>query len=233
MLLKMKPRMAHNRVRDDVGEYRQALLESTGPSRYMLNLPRARTRSTPITSDPRASVQGFPVAHCSKMSLIDADSELLGITRRLGLCDASKYDPRRDGDMCRAVASGLHVPLNQPTDLDSEDCRMSNPPCTLRGTGINRFEWLCRDPQETALPPFGTPVEERRMAKDNHRPLVESPIRDGAVPPAPASGYAPGIGCVEIGKDIETAVSEYPPILTTQHWRDAREVEMIVNGWCA
>ena len=217
--------MAHSRARNDTEEYRQSLLESTGPSRYLLNRPRANGRDGCVTADPRASSQGYPVARCESIPLVDVDSDLLGITRRYGLCDSAKYDPRRDGSKCKPKPSQCSA--NYVSDLDAEDCRISNPPCTLRGTGINRFEWLCRDPQEGALGPFALPVEDRRLAKDNHRPLIESPLLDGVQPPAPASGYTPGAGSVDVGIDIETAVAGYPGLLRMQHWRDAGEVERI------
>ena len=216
--------MAHNRLRDDVDEYRQALLQGTGPSRYVLNKPMdVRRAGARVTADPRVSTQGLPVSLCG-MPLVDVDSELLGITRRYAKCDAAKYDPRRDKLKCDAMPSRDD---GAASELDSEDCRLSNPPCTLRGTGINRFEWLCRDPQERALVPFGIPSEDRRVAKDNHRPLIENPIHDRSLPPEPATGFTPSAAGVEVGVDIETAIAAYPPLLTMQHWRDAGEIQRI------
>jgi hypothetical protein len=216
--------MAHNRLKDDLDEYRQALLEGTGPSRYVMNTPmRVRDKGVAVTADPRVSTQGLPVALCG-MPLVEIDSELLGITRRYAKCDAAKFDPRRDSLQCNTRP----LPdIGVSSELDTEDCRLSNPPCTLRGTGINRFEWLCRDPQDTALVPFGIPSEDRRIAKDNHRPLIDNPIRDQALPPEPAAGFAPSAAGVEVGLDIEKAIAAYPPLLTMQHWRDAGEVRRI------
>ena len=49
-----------------------------------------------------------------------------------------------------------------------------NPPCTLRGTGWNRWEWLCQNPQNRAIVPFNRGlfigVNTNLMARDNHRP---------------------------------------------------------------
>ena len=56
-----------------------------------------------------------------------------------------------------------------------EDTRLSNPPCTLRGTGWNRWEWLCQDPQEE-LRPFDFNISNRIAAKDAHRPCIPIPI---------------------------------------------------------
>jgi hypothetical protein len=59
--------------------------------------------------------------------------------------------------------------------LPTEDTRLSNPPNTLRGTGINRFEWLCKNPQENVEAPFDYNINYRLIAKDNHRPQVVKP----------------------------------------------------------
>ena len=58
----------------------------------------------------------------------------------------------------------------------AEEIRTSNPPCNLRGTGWNRWEWLCMDPQERVLMPFDNMVSNRIIVKDNHRPCVPNPI---------------------------------------------------------
>ena len=36
----------------------------------------------------------------------------------------------------------------QDCHLNSEPTKLSNPPCNLRGTGWNRWEWLCQNPQD-------------------------------------------------------------------------------------
>jgi hypothetical protein len=56
-----------------------------------------------------------------------------------------------------------------------EASRLSNPPCTLRSTGWNRWEWLCYDPQERASVPFDYLVSNRIMVKDNHVPCLPNP----------------------------------------------------------
>lgn len=222
--------MAHNHPNNDTDQYRQTILETTGPSRYIFDRPLGGTRNA-ISADPRASTQGFQVATCANSPLVDVDSDLLGITRRFGLCDSAKYNPSRDGPdrTCKL----RDIPTTQlPSELDAEDCRLSNPPCTLRGTGINRFEWLCTDPQNTALEPFHGPVNYRAVAKDNHRPLIEDPILDMVSPPQPAHGAEVPFGKVVIGKDIEQALASYPKLPQFSHWRDAGEVQRIYGRPC-
>ena len=222
--------MAHNRPNNDSDQYRQVILETTGPSRYLFDRPRlARDVQT---ADPRASTQGFQVATCTNRPLVDVDSDLLGITRRFGLCDSSKFNPIRDGPNKTCSLRQLRT-TSMPSGLDAEDCRISNPPCTLRGTGINRFEWLCTDPQNKALEPFAGPVNYRAVAKDNHRPLIEEPIVDSVSPPLAAHGSDIPFGHVEVGKDILQALQSYPKLPVFTHWRDAGEVERIYGRPCA
>jgi hypothetical protein len=60
-----------------------------------------------------------------------------------------------------------------------EQTRLSNPPCNLRSTGWNRWEWLCKDPQQLPLGlllPFDWHIDSKNLAKDNHRPCLPTPI---------------------------------------------------------
>ena len=60
--------------------------------------------------------------------------------------------------------------------VPAEDSRLSDPACNLRGTGFDRWEWLCLNPQEKALVPFDYNISNRIVVKDNHRPCVPKPI---------------------------------------------------------
>ena len=70
-----------------------------------------------------------------------------------------------------------------------ENTRLSNPPCNLRGTGWNRWEWLSRDPQEHLEKNFKNQVSTRIMVKDNHRPTLPNPIDNTSS--LPNAGEAP------------------------------------------
>lgn len=58
--------------------------------------------------------------------------------------------------------------------FNTEDTRLSNPPSTLRGTGINRFNPLCFNPQEKIFFPGDYHVSTRLVFRDNHRPCIPS-----------------------------------------------------------
>ena len=104
------------------------------------------------------------------MSMVDTDSELLNITRDASNCSAKQYNPTftQNGEIKNQNSELLN--LVECPDLTSEDTRLSNPPCALRGTGWNRWEWLCQDPQGTCSSEFDYLVDTRNVVRDNHRP---------------------------------------------------------------
>ena len=58
--------------------------------------------------------------------------------------------------------------------FSTEDTRLSNPPSTLRSTGINRFQPLCFNPQEKIFFPGDYHISSRLVFRDNHRPCIPS-----------------------------------------------------------
>ncbi len=105
---------------------------------------------------------------------IDDSSELLGLNYKTTKCNSDEYAPMK------YAPTGCKVNLqdNSRKCIASwEDTRLSNPPSTLRGTGINRWEWLCFDPQENVIGDLDRfPINYRMVAKDNHVPLIETPL---------------------------------------------------------
>jgi hypothetical protein len=219
----MQIAMASNRLTNDPVAITRSMNESLGPGYYVL------TRYVPeravVSGDPRMTTQGIAAGKCAN-DLVDIDSDLLGITRKAG---APMYDPARDMVACESpLATAAATAQAAGSEYDPEDCRLSNPPSTLRGTGINRWEWLCADPQDTALSPIGVPADIRSMVKDTHRPLVEAMVADGVSPtPSPASDAHASVG---VGLDIRAAVANLPPVPTVRHWRDAREIRKIMDA---
>jgi hypothetical protein len=71
-----------------------------------------------------------------------------------------------------------------------EDTRLSNPPSTLRGTGVNRFNPLCFNPQEKIFFPGELHIPSRIIMKDNHRPCIPS-LNIISKPPLPPAEPLP------------------------------------------
>lgn len=79
------------------------------------------------------------------------------------------------GDKCPDQFSG-GLTHWRDCGIPVEDTRLSNPACNLRGTGINRWEWLCLNPQDRVEMPFDYNISNRIVVKDNHRPCVPTPL---------------------------------------------------------
>jgi hypothetical protein len=175
--------MSRTRLADDPCAYAVDLRMSLGPGSYQTQ--NLRTCAPCFPQSPHIRVRrGAPppgMEGCSAADIVDIDSELLGITRRASRCPSTRYQGQGPAPMpChqKAVASSLCDPLAP------EETRLSNPPCTLRCRGWNRWEFLCRNPQDKVLPPFEHDVSYRLVVKDNHRPCVTQPMdQTNSLPP--------------------------------------------------
>jgi hypothetical protein len=169
--------MSFNRLNYDTCSYQHSLAESVGPGEYMLTEP-PNVNEPCFAQSPQIRLQRQGVSVAQNMPLIDVDSELMNLTRPATNCPSRKYIP--DGNQCNESRK-LEEAKNNLTHgndcfFDVEDTRLSNPPCNLRGTGWNRWEWLCLNPQDRVLMPFDHNINNRLVVKDNHRPCIPKPI---------------------------------------------------------
>lgn len=162
------------RLNYDSCSYSEKLKRTIGPGLYALNTPyNDCTQCGPaLPDDPYMRYQAYGPATCTMKTAVDDSSELLGLNYKKSKCNADEYVPGK-----YTPAGGCAVGIaGRECFAPREDTRLSNPPCTLRGTGINRFEWLCHDPQERAIEEFDrVPVNYRMVAKDNHVPIIDTP----------------------------------------------------------
>lgn len=178
--------MSFNRLNYDACTYKHNVKQSIGAADYYIGTPRVDCRAC-FPTDPSIMLGfghpgpisgGIGGAVCKDKPLTDVSSELLGITRKASNCPDEKFTP--DG--------GRFCSLTEIKDCNSfpnESTRLSNPTCTLRGTGWNRWEWLCQNPQDKCLVPFDFNISNRLIVKDNHRPHIQKPINQiNALPPA-------------------------------------------------
>ena len=182
--------MSFNRLPYDNCSYKQELNETTGPGFYQLTTP-PNTCDPCHPSDPKVRLQSQGVSLNRNTNLTDIDSELIGITRNLSKCSDRKYLPDPNASQHCGAQTDIRIPKNNSkVQIDyskeqipvtncfksSDDTRLSNPPCTLRGTGINRWEWLCRNPQRNIEEPFDFQINSRTLSKINHRPCIPKPL---------------------------------------------------------
>ena len=191
--------MSFTRLPFDSCAYKHQLQESIGVGEYTLD--RNAPCSPCWVPDPSINVQRSGAAVCAA-HLIDVDSELLGITRPASRCPSKKYLPS-DKPFCTAE------PLRECNDLRAEHCRLSNPPCSLRSSGWNRWELLCKDPQDRVIPEFDYGTSTRTVIKDNHHCCIPKPISQTLALPAG--------GDVEPPKFCGTPKDVYPLNARTCH----------------
>lgn len=162
------------RLNYDSCSYTEKLKRTIGPGLYKLNTPfNDCSKCGPILpDDPSLRYQSYGPNTCTIKSTVDDSSELLGLNYKKSKCNADDYVPGK----YTSTSSCLSKNGGRDCFVPREDTRLSNPIGTLRGTGINRFEWLCHDPQERAIEGFDRiPVNYRMVAKDNHVPIIETP----------------------------------------------------------
>ena len=167
----------------DSCSYQEKLRRTVGPGMYMLSTPNNDVRpcSQDIPADPYLRYQHWGASTCMPGSAVDDGSELLGLNYKTSRCSADAYAPGK-----YATKGLCNVPGNtnpRACMAPTEDTRLSNPPCTLKSTGWNRWEWLCYDPQVKAIVPFEWNTNSSLVAKDNHVPCIERPLdQEGFIP---------------------------------------------------
>ena len=174
--------MSFNRLDYDTCAYKQELAESSGPGDYQLTTPFISCEDC-FNKDPQIILQRSGNSVSTKLSMVDVNSELMNINRKLSNCSKDGFIPKfnKDGMIDNSIETTDFKNCTMPL---TENTRLSNPSCNLRGTGWNRWEWLCQDPQERVLIPFDNNVSNRLLFKDNHRPLIPNLIdQNGFLPP--------------------------------------------------
>lgn len=165
--------MSFSRLPYDDGSYTQTLKQSIGPGQYQVDMPRNDCDGCfPLDRNVDRFGGGL------YKSLVDVDSELIGITRRSSHCPAEKYLPT-DNDK----KFGAKSELKECRWLTPESTLISNPKCTNHERTINRWEWLCVDLQKNALVPFDYLISDRIITRDSHRPCIPKPIDQCAACP--------------------------------------------------
>jgi hypothetical protein len=130
--------------------------------RYQLDKPEHNCPSS-FPAEPSVRLQRSGVSWLQGQWKTDIESDLFNINR-LGnrvKNNAIQYNP-------------VTNKINQNSMVDAPDLtlgvtyqRLYNPPCTLRATGWNRWEYLPHNPQDNFETPFDFFIPSRTQSKDN------------------------------------------------------------------
>ena len=230
--------MSFNRLNYDTGSYKQELNQSVGPGNYAINKPPISCEAC-YPENPALRLQHRGDSVDKGQFMIDIDSELLGLFRKNSKNPKKHYIPCCDGSTCtsgqpcgdgvrescrsnkgqpkRGQMANDHKKLKHWKEcmIPAEDTRLSNPPCSLRGTGWNRWEWLCLNPQDRVEIPFDWNISNRLLVKDNHRPVIPHPIS-----PEPALPKETQLPCETTHKTCGNFTQ--PPSV---HWQTSKQIK--------
>jgi len=215
--------MSFNRLAYDTCAYEQQLNQAKGPGEYTLNVPKA-TCEPCFPADPRHKLQNQGSSTVGKNQFInvDVESDLKGQTRLASKCATRNFMPNCETNKLTHYRDCV---------MTSEETRTTNPSSNLRGTGWNRWEWLCLNPQDkvsfenypNGITPFDSYVNNRQLVKDNHRPCLPKPLDQEAG--LPGGKYVEegelcnqGLGC-EINN-----VWEVPTSAPSVQWRQPQDL---------
>lgn len=217
-----------NGLRYDTGAYATDLKQSVGPGHYMLATYGGLSHCDACMPQDTSTVAGASVVPQYPGGIIvDVESDLHNLTRKATRNPSGMYrgDGGPPGSPLLAKTSALLPPACK--QIAAVDTRLSTPSCTLRGTGWNRWEWLCQDPQDSAIRPFTAYVNTGILIKDNHRPHLATPIDPTlALPPSASSDCSPMPHAPPCGPKTGPHGEA-----TLIGWRSCSEVDRIQYGY--
>ena len=129
-------------------------------ARYYLSPPEFNCQTTfPVNSTTRIQKSG--AGWVNGMWKTDIESDLRGINRTgVRVRCGGQYNP--DTNQVNNINVTNADDMNFPMTFN----RLSNPPCTLRATGVNRWDFPLRNPQESFETPFDTFIPSRSLDKE-------------------------------------------------------------------
>lgn len=129
--------------------------------RYMINPPMANC-FTSFPVDPTTRIQFSGDSWVSGTWKTDVESDLFGVNRvgNRNKCDTRLYNPETNKMNNKPYQAAPDESFPQVFN------RLYNPPCTLRGTGWNRWEPLPHQPQLTYEQPFDFWIPARDNDKE-------------------------------------------------------------------
>lgn len=195
----------------DTGAYCTDLRQSTAPIKRMLDPSFANNCTACRPADVGyIGRQGTSVT--SGIPLIDVDSDLKLLNYRATRDPMKKFRPCCP--YCKKVNEGYpcgggvvtcdecrskmyHFPA---CSISTDYSRVTNPPCNLKGTGINRFIPLCLNPQDLNRweHPGEVGINNRMIVLDNHVPCIPTPNNENTevLPPQQEGGNSDiHLGC--------------------------------------
>lgn len=167
--------------RYDKCAYPEDLFESTAPYSYVMNSDRIHNCNSCLTTlGPRSSYYGSGVSSPTgdvvavAQQNVDIDSVLSNRNVPLSKCKKGKVNPI---NVTQIKTKDIPVCNDY---LDGQNTRMTEPAMFYRGTAINRFYDLNKNPQENIF--YDWSVNTSLDARDNFIPKIPTPMTDKMTP---------------------------------------------------
>lgn len=179
-----------NRLMYDIKAAQDSTRISRGPMQYRMNTA-ASTHKNPRFF-PQAGVLGYTgVSLDHSRPLVDVESDLHRLNVPATHDHTKLYTPNSacgtGPDAAKTCGKGQ---FNfKQCSFREDNTRLSNPiQCTGRELGINRFEPLCLNPQDEQrwLQQAEVGINYRMVVKDNHVPVIPTPLSPNALLPTGA-----------------------------------------------
>ncbi len=169
----------------DRTETMQNLQESRGPGMYQIGMPKMCNSCFQPNPEVRLQKNGVSIEDPTQERFyagpVDVESNLMGINGNQDYTLQSQCDNEDDQYACVFGAGGNKRNMDT-CFLPTEDTRLSNPASNLRGSGINRFDPLCLNPQKGVIPQAQYNIPTRLVVKENFVPCVPTPAMNTMLP---------------------------------------------------
>lgn len=142
------------------------LQESTGPCRYVLNVP-GPAKTTQYIGDPQVRLQGFAAnnQYVKNGHPIDIDSDLKGITRLLKGGERNLYPNK-------GVVQSQPIKYRENNNTMMKQTRVTHPAREYRHLEQTLVQPLLLNPQENVCFHFENNLNTRLLERDSHVPKL-------------------------------------------------------------
>lgn len=163
--------MAFSRFSDDPCRIEKQLQESTGPGRYMLNVP-GNGVNMPFNNDPHMRLQKWGANRSDDIVMIE--SELFSAKRG---ANRDYVRDRYDEHYSQKITRNNYPVVHTQTD----ETRATNPAWTLRDKEQVNVVYLPLNPQENVEMRFSNNINTRNIDRDNYSrtyPVIQDHDQD-------------------------------------------------------
>ena len=150
--------MSFTRFHDDPNRIQKTNLETSAINDYTFNVPNSVNSKSVFFTDPHLRMQKNGTTLCRNM--VDVESELFTMNRTLcrDNINRNNYIEKQDYK--------VYIHTKNITKTITKQPRSSHPAWMLRGTGIDRSEYLLSDPQKNVIIPFQSYLDTNILEKD-------------------------------------------------------------------